>query len=120
VFYLSLYQRRDKMNSYYISISDRGKRYWKEHQGRKLKNKHGLDLFIEMRSRGYWVITEGKTGLKICEGNTRKATIEKLEELVEHYGIEFFEKAIEKAIKEFGLSPLYSKEVLYPILKKGG
>ena len=48
------------MNSYYILTSDRGKKYWKEHQGRKLKNKHGLDLFIEMRSRGYWVITEGK------------------------------------------------------------
>ena len=104
------------MNSYYILTSDRGKRYWEEHQGRKLKNKHGLDLFIEMRSRGYWVITEGKTGLKICEGDTRKATIEKLEELVEHYEIEFFEKLIEKAIKEFGTSPLYTNEPLFPIL----
>ena len=105
------------MNSYYILTSYRGKKYWKEHQGRKLKNKHGLDLFIEMRSRGYWVITEGKTGLKICEGDTRKATIEKLEELVEHYGIEFLEKLIEKAIKEFGTSPLYTNEPLFPILR---
>ena len=50
------------------------------------------------------------------EGDTRKATIEKLEELVEHYEIEFFEKLIEKAIKEFGTSPLYTNEPLFPIL----
>jgi len=107
------------IDKYYIlTFSRDGKKYWEERKGRKLKNKHGLDLFIEMRSRDYWVITEGKTGLKICEGGTRKATIEKLEELVEHYGIEFLEKLIEKAIKEFGTSPLYTNEPLFPILMK--
>lgn len=107
------------MDKYYILTSNRDDiKYWEERKGRKLKNDYELDLCIEHRDKNYWVISEVKTGLKVCEGCTRKATIEKLEELVEHYGIEFFEKTIEKAIKEFGLSPLYSKEVLYPILNK--
>ena len=106
------------MDKYYILIRKNGKKYWEERKGRKLKNDYELDLYIEHRDKNYWVISEAKTGLKVCEGRTRKATIEMLNELFEHYNAEFFNKQIKKFIKEFGLSPLYSKEVLYPILNK--
>ena len=107
------------MNSYYILTVGRDKKkYWEERKGRKLKNDYELDLYIEHRDKKYWVISEAKTGLKMCEGDTRKATIEKLEELVEHYEIEFFKKLIEKAIKEVGTSPLYTNKPLFPIIKE--
>jgi hypothetical protein len=105
------------MDKYYIlTFSRDGIKYWEERKGKKLKNDYELDLYIELRDKNYWVISETKTGLKVSEGCTRKATIEKLEELVEYYGIEFFEKTIEKAIKKFGTSPLYTNELLFPIL----
>ena len=107
------------IDKYYIlTFSRDGKKYWEEHKGRKLKNDYELDLYIERRDKNYWVISEAKTGLKICEGRTRKAAIEILNELFEQYNAEFFNEQIKKFIKEFGLSPLYSKEVLYPILNK--
>ena len=106
------------MDKYYILTRKDGKKYWEERKGRKLKNDYELDLYIEHRDKNYWVISEAKTGLKVCEGRTRKATIEKLNELFEQYNAEFFNEQIKKFIKEFGLSPLYSKEVLYPILNK--
>ena len=107
------------MDKYYIlTFSRDGKKYWEERKGRKLKNDYELDLHIEHRDKNYWVISEAKTGLKVCEGCTRKAAIEILNELFEQYNAEFFNEQIKKFIKEFGLSPLYSKEVLYPILKK--
>ena len=107
------------LDKYYIlTFSRDGKRYWEERKGRKLKNDYELDLYIEHRDKNYWVISEAKTGLKVCEGRTRKATIEILNKLFEQYNAEFFNEQIKKFIKEFGLSPLYSKEVLYPILNK--
>jgi len=107
------------MDKYYILTSNRDEiKYWEECKGRKLKNDYELDLYIEHRGENYWVISEAKTGSKVCEGCTRKATIEKLNELFEQYNAEFFNEQIKKSIKKFGLSPLYSKEVLYPILNK--
>jgi hypothetical protein len=106
------------IDKYYILTRRDGKKYWEERKGRKLKNDYELDLYIEHRDKNYWVISEAKTGLKVCEGRTRKATIEILNKLFEQYNAEFFNEQIKKFIKEFGLSPLYSKEVLYPILNK--
>ena len=105
------------MDKYYILTRKDGKKYWEERKERKLKNDYELDLYIEHRDKNYWVISEAKTGLKVCEGRTRKATIEILNKLFEQYNAEFFNDKIKKFIKEFGLSPLYSKEALYPILK---
>lgn len=106
------------MDKYYILTRIDEKKYWEERKGRKLKNDYELDLYIEHRNKNYWVISEAKSGLKVREGRTRKATIEMLNKLFEQYNTEFFNELIKISIKKFGLSPLYSKEVLYPILNK--
>lgn len=105
------------MDKYYILTSSRdGKKYWEERKGRKLKNDYELDLYIEHRGENYWVISEVKTGSKVCEGCTRKVTIERLNELFEQYNAEFFNEQIKKFIKKFGLSPLFTNNPKLPIL----
>ena len=81
------------MDKYYILTFSRDGKNTERTQRKKTKNDYELDLYIERRDKNYWVISEAKTGLKVCEG-LLKAAIEILNELSEQYNAEFFNEQI--------------------------
>ena len=89
-------------------------------QRKKTKNDYELDLYIEHRDKNYWVISEAKTGLKICEGRTQKATIENLMNYSNSTMPNFSTNKLKKFIKEFGLSPFVFKRRIISNFKQGG
>jgi hypothetical protein len=73
-----------------------------------LKGYEGFDFFIDERFPDGWVVTEGKTGLKVTEpGETREEAISKAENKLKEVGYKKYLEAIIKEITENGLSPRY-------------
>ena len=102
---------------------------WREHNGSKLKNEYGLDLFIEKRNiskfsnrpKWSWIITEARSGMKIAEASKRKLAIENLIDIVNYHGIDTVKKKVNETIDKYGTNPLYTdkpKMLVIPIKKE--
>jgi hypothetical protein len=71
---------------------------WEAAQDAKIyKNTYGLDLFRIEKN-----ISEGKSGFKICD-------IDKLDSIVQQYGIDKINQIIQQHIDKYGLSPRYTR-----------
>ena len=73
----------------------------REVKGKKLKNKHGLELFTHTINNRYfsnWVsVSETTTGMNIYKSNTLENALNGLENIIRENGIKKIEKMIELA-----------------------
>jgi len=101
------------MSKYYMLVENpKGEQKWLERDGERLKNKHGLELYIENVSKigRNYVITEAYSGLQLAGKPSRKEAIAEIDKIVEMKGIDVINKDTEKYVDTFGLSPLFTKK----------
>lgn len=93
----------------YSFDSQENKYIFQESRGEYVR-KYELDLYIT-KVNNYYTITEGKTGLAVGNGNTKKEAYNKLSELIEVNTLEGVKERIQNFIDNHGISPLYQKEI---------
>ena len=54
-----------------------------------------------------WYLVEGRSGLSISEGNTKKEAVEVAEEHVQKYGVEAILEISRKSTEKYGVMPGY-------------
>lgn len=111
------------MIKYYTLRKNKDGIYWLEQEGYRLKNEYHLDLFIgkekTITNKIMWTITEGKTGLKITSGRTRKEVIENLNNLLnKNNNLDKLYTQIPQFLNTYELSPLYNTNPKLPIKRK--
>ena len=75
-----------------------------------------LDIFVQKRSKYWWHISEGSTGLKVFDGYTRTEVINTLVDFLDKRGVGIFEETVRKGIGKTGLSPDYEVVKKFKIL----
>lgn len=84
---------------------------WKRLKGNNIKNEWGMDIWGRTWGDKY-VLTEGKTGMKLVESSGMRVAIEKLGGVIKEKGIDHLVSQREKVIDKTGLSPRYWKKDL--------
>lgn len=90
VFYIHKFEGRDESGNMRF-------RWEAVQNARAHKNEYGLDLFKTEDN-----ISEGKSGLKLCNKD-------KLDETIQKYGVEKINQIIQQHIEKYGLSPRYTR-----------
>ncbi len=74
------------------------------------KGYEGLDLFTHgwIHGTDYYCVSEGKTGLRVALGNTRREACINAGKLLKCFDACGFQERIEAAMKTTGLSPRYA------------
>lgn len=69
------------------------------------------DFFVthykEDKYKGFWIMSEGKTGLKVFEGQTRKNLIQNVRYGLDKITKKYLDDLIKYYIKQYGISPRY-------------
>lgn len=68
----------------------------------------GLTCFIHKNNKGYWTVTESRTGMAVTGATNKKEAIQKAKEGIHKQG-ERIESIIQSGIDRYGLSPLYKE-----------
>ena len=81
-------------------------------EGTVFPNSMGLDLYLyhyknETKKISDWSITEGRSGLALAHGETKKEVTEKVNHILETVSKDDMQKNIDSAIEKWGCSPMY-------------
>ena len=79
-------------------------------EGKPVEIIKGVDTFIHKEDKR-WIISEGKSGMKIADGNTRASTIDLATKLINE-NKDKMEELIKSATSRHGISPRYQKPAI--------
>ena len=104
-----------KVDYYKRKVKGYGKKVehsWEKSQGIKWQY-GGMDFFIEKDQCGYYILSEGRSGMltpttnEWIEYKTIKSIQEDCIKMLENFGLDAFKACIERGVEKYGLSPLY-------------
>lgn len=109
-------KRRSSKQEFYVFATLGDEKRWEKREGYRVVVE-GVEFFIHKSDqlkdkRAPWIITHGRSGLKMTSRRTKKDATEALKYLVEKYGIDYIERTADKAIQNYigGVSPLYAEQ----------
>jgi hypothetical protein len=110
-----------KVDYYRIEAANVKNSHWKETQGKTRWEKsqgilwkhEGFEVYLE-KIDGSYIITEGRTGLKVNDNRKTLPSIamakENFKSTVEKLGVENLRNELDCCIEKHGLSPLYQEQ----------